>query len=196
MSGWQGLYGKTSSAAWLVGIPDMLLYFSKSCSLERGLQSKCACARHLQTCQSSLAAEVSLHSMQVACGRPFYWLYLVASIAKFFPLSLTQSVYMQVSMPFANETITFGWIASPEGRGTADILLSCLFTILLCCWTTICPNLPGLGEGRWAQFRDKFDLACIGLLGPEFLFVIAMGQRTSARRSVRVCCSKPCRLYY
>jgi hypothetical protein len=86
----------------------------------------------------------------------------------------------------SNGTNLSGWTASPNGRGTFDIILSCLFTIILCCWTTVCPNLPALSESRWVQFRDKFDLACIGLLGPEFLLGIALGQRTSARRSVKV----------
>jgi hypothetical protein len=85
-----------------------------------------------------------------------------------------------------NDTYTSGWNSSPNSRGTADILLSCLFTIIICCWTTVCPNVPAINEGRWYQFRDKFDLACIGLLGPEFLLGIALGQRTSARRSVKV----------
>lgn len=36
------------------------------------------------------------------------------------------------------------------------------------------------------RFRDKFDLACLGILGPEFLFALALGQYDSARRSVEV----------
>jgi len=91
-------------------------------------------------------------------------------------------------MVFDNETATStsGWTASPNGRGTFDIIISCLFTIFLCCWTSVCPNLPALSDGKWTQFRDKFDLACIGLLGPEFLMGIAIAQRNSARRSVKV----------
>lgn len=83
-----------------------------------------------------------------------------------------------------NETLS-GWTASPQGRGTFDIVLTCILTIILCCWTTVCPNVPALTDGRWAQFCDKFDLACIGLLGPEFLLGIALGQRSSASRSVQ-----------
>ncbi|KAE9376095.1 hypothetical protein N431DRAFT_371135 [Stipitochalara longipes BDJ] len=92
---------------------------------------------------------------------------------------------MDIGMLSSNETTYSGWTGSPNGRGTIDIILSCLFTIILCCWTTVCPNLPALTDRRLARFRDKFDLACIGLLGPEVLFGIALGQRTSARRSVK-----------
>jgi hypothetical protein len=78
------------------------------------------------------------------------------------------------------------WTSSPDGRGTLDIITSCLVTIILCCWTTICPNIPALSDSRWDRFRDKFHLACIDLFGPDFLFGIAIGQRVSARRSVKV----------
>lgn len=87
----------------------------------------------------------------------------------------------------SNSTVTVGWTSSPDGRGTNDIILTCIFTIVLCCWTSVCPNLPALSDGRWAQIRDKLDLTCIGLLGPEFLLMIAVGQRSSARRSLKVC---------
>ncbi|OBT58501.1 hypothetical protein VE04_01214 [Pseudogymnoascus sp. 24MN13] len=85
----------------------------------------------------------------------------------------------------SNSTQTTGWTSSPDGRGTNEIILTCLFTIVLCCWTSVCPNLPALSDGRWAQVRDKLDLTCIGLLGPEFLLMVAVGQRSSARRSVK-----------
>jgi hypothetical protein len=68
----------------------------------------------------------------------------------------------QTLFPMSNSSsgngtsILSGWNPSPNERGTADILLSCLFTIVLCCWTTVCPNVPALSETRWCQFRDKF----------------------------------------
>ena len=85
-----------------------------------------------------------------------------------------------------NDTIVSGWTSSPDGRGTHSIVLSCVVTIVLCCWTTVCPNIPALKDSRWAQLKDKFDLACIGVLGPEFLLGIAVGQRVSARKAVKV----------
>ncbi|PTD07868.1 hypothetical protein FCULG_00006553 [Fusarium culmorum] len=36
----------------------------------------------------------------------------------------------------------------------------------------------------WASIRDRVGLACLGLLGPEFIIVLAIGQKSSARRSV------------
>ncbi|TVY40987.1 hypothetical protein LSUB1_G005680, partial [Lachnellula subtilissima] len=71
------------------------------------------------------------------------------------------------------ETGISGWTPSPNVRGTADIVFLCLLTIGFCCWTAVCPNVPALSDSPWLKFRDKFDLACIGLLGPEFLLGIA-----------------------
>lgn len=79
---------------------------------------------------------------------------------------------------------TLGWVSSPDGRGTIDIIWSCLVTITLCCWSSLCVNAPARGEGQIWQFWDKVNLACIGLLGPEFLFALASGQYMSARHSV------------
>ena len=79
-----------------------------------------------------------------------------------------------------------GWVGSPDGRGTLDIIWSCMFTILLCIWTSVCSNIPAATDTRWNRLKDKIDLATLGLLGPEFLVILAGGQWQSARRSVRM----------
>jgi hypothetical protein len=84
----------------------------------------------------------------------------------------------------SNETEVVGWTPSPDGRGTYDIIFTCLVTTFLCCWTSVYPNIPAPGDSVWASIRDKLGLACLGLLGPEFIIVLAIGQKSSARRSV------------
>ncbi|KAI1070574.1 hypothetical protein LB507_006829 [Fusarium sp. FIESC RH6] len=84
----------------------------------------------------------------------------------------------------SNETEFVGWTPSPDGRGTYDIIFTCLVTTFLCCWTSVYPNIPAPGDGLWASIRDRLGLACMGLLGPEFIIVLAIGQKSSARRSV------------
>lgn len=86
----------------------------------------------------------------------------------------------------ANNTsdTTRGWVSSPNSRGTLEIIWSCVFTIFLCCWTSVYANIPAASDGHWERFRDKFELAALGMLGPEFLFALALGQWQSARRSV------------
>ncbi|EHK97858.1 hypothetical protein M7I_6355 [Glarea lozoyensis 74030] len=79
-----------------------------------------------------------------------------------------------------------GWTSSPDQRGTIDILFSCCLTTLLCCWTSVCPNVPAKNDSKWMQLQDKMNLAFMGLLGPEFLLMLALGQWASARRSVKM----------
>ncbi|RAH64382.1 uncharacterized protein BO66DRAFT_242417 [Aspergillus aculeatinus CBS 121060] len=84
------------------------------------------------------------------------------------------------------ESIVYGWVASPEGRGSIDILWSCCTTVILCCWVSVYPNVGSPNDSKWHPLVDKFNLFCISLLGPDFLFGIAWGQFESARRSVKV----------
>ena len=84
----------------------------------------------------------------------------------------------------SSATLTDGWKANPDGRGTLNIIWSCAVTVFLCCWTSVCVNIPARTDGWFEQYRDKFNLALLGLLGPEFLFLLAIGQQDQARRSV------------
>ncbi|KAN0081101.1 hypothetical protein V8E54_004305 [Elaphomyces granulatus] len=79
--------------------------------------------------------------------------------------------------------LVLGWVHEPDGRGTWTIISTCLLTIFLCCWTSVCPNIPSKKDGPTERLRDKIDLACIGLLGPEFLLMLSLGQWASARVS-------------
>ena len=55
----------------------------------------------------------------------------------------------------------------------------------------MCPNVSALSDTKWDRLHDKITLACIALLGPEFLLGIAAGQMTSAAESVKVAISLP-----
>lgn len=79
-----------------------------------------------------------------------------------------------------------GWNPSDTNRGSIDILWSCCITIILCCWVSTFPSVTSLNDKWYHGFIDKFNLACIGFLGPDYLFAIALGQLSSAMRSVRV----------
>jgi len=76
------------------------------------------------------------------------------------------------------------WVPQPNGRGTVDTIWSCAFTIFLCCWSSLCVNVAARGESRWNRLCSKFHLACLGMLGPELLVTLALGQYNSARLSV------------
>lgn len=85
-----------------------------------------------------------------------------------------------------SEFTSHGWVNEPNGRGTWNILSTCLLTIILCCWTSVCPNIPAPQDGIFTQMRDQLHLAIMGVLGPEFLLMVALGEWSSARASVKV----------
>ncbi|KAH8906164.1 hypothetical protein BR93DRAFT_951775 [Coniochaeta sp. PMI_546] len=93
----------------------------------------------------------------------------------------------------ANNTATIfeGWKPSDTDRGSIDIIWACIVTIVLCCWVSTHPNVPSLNDKRYLRFVDKFNLACIGLLGADFFVVFAMGQFANARRSVKLFADEP-----
>ncbi|PYH47127.1 uncharacterized protein BP01DRAFT_315212 [Aspergillus saccharolyticus JOP 1030-1] len=86
-----------------------------------------------------------------------------------------------------NTTLTVvqqGWVDEPYTRGTWSIISTCLLTIILCCWTAVLPNIPARNDRWYDRLRDRLHLFSIGLLGPEFLLMLALGQWSSARASV------------
>ena len=76
-----------------------------------------------------------------------------------------------------------GWTDSPNGRGTFDIIWSSFLTIFLCTWTCLHLNVPAPDEGTWPPFLRKLRWMILTIIGPEFVVVIAAGQRANARRT-------------
>lgn len=83
-------------------------------------------------------------------------------------------------------TTTRGWVTSPNGRGTLGIIWSCILTISLCSWSTLCLNLPAVGDSYFRIVRRKIYMTGLGILGPEIILQLALGQWASARRSVEL----------
>jgi len=84
-----------------------------------------------------------------------------------------------------NQTVPLqGWTSSPNGRGTVDILSSSIITLFLCSWSVLSLNVfpPSFSDPKKAW--RKLLMASICLLGPEFIFQLAVGQWCAARRSV------------
>ncbi|KAF3809571.1 hypothetical protein GCG54_00012857, partial [Colletotrichum gloeosporioides] len=79
-----------------------------------------------------------------------------------------------------------GWVGTSNDRGSIEILWDCCFTVLLCCWVATHPNASSPSDRGYHHFIDKFHLAMLGLLGPDFLFLTAVGQLSNARRSVKL----------
>ena len=72
----------------------------------------------------------------------------------------------------------------PDGRGTLDILESCLATIILCTWSVLFLNVPAELEGSWDVFRAKARWMLFTIFFPEVLTAVAAEQWRSAIQAV------------
>ena len=88
------------------------------------------------------------------------------------------------TMP-ANDDLVHGWVSIDCGRGTSDILWSCLATILLCVWTVIHLPVPYYRGAsplslRQRVVRSGIITALLSVITPEFLAITAVGELTKS----------------
>lgn len=83
-----------------------------------------------------------------------------------------------------DSTIKQGWTPQPDGRGTLDVIWSCVITMSLCSWSILCMNIPAPKETRIQILWRKLSLTALGVLCPEVIFELALSQWLSARRSM------------
>lgn len=81
-----------------------------------------------------------------------------------------------------NDTMIHGWYDQPNRRGTFDIIKTCGGTIFLLCWSSVYPNVPSLKSGVLGKFVHRLKMFLIAVLGPEFIFMTALGQLNAAWR--------------
>jgi hypothetical protein len=121
-------------------------------------------------------------------GRPKAFLFAFCFLA-LFDATVSKSPRNSSSAGLLNraepENLKKGWVSSPNGRGTLDIIWSCVLTISLCSWSTLCLNVPRVGDTYWTRAGRKLYMTALGILGPELIFQISFGQYHAARRSVR-----------
>ena len=81
-----------------------------------------------------------------------------------------------------DSTTRQGWTPQPDGRGTLDILWSCGITMILCSWSILCLNTASQHETKLQVLWRKFAMTVLGILCPEIIFELAIGQFISARK--------------
>lgn len=77
-----------------------------------------------------------------------------------------------------------GWVSQPDGRGTFDILQSCLVTIFLCSWSILFLNVSAEQGGRISSLKNKALWMLFTIFFPEMLTAVAAEQWRSACQSV------------
>ena len=79
------------------------------------------------------------------------------------------------------EGSTVAWVSSPNGRGTFDLLQSCVLTLVLCVWTAMHLNIPPHKQPISKLWRSYLKWSILGVFGPEMIIYIAWMQNNSAR---------------
>lgn len=74
-----------------------------------------------------------------------------------------------------------GWVSEPDdnGRGTANILYTCFFTIYACTWTALHLNIPSRDLSSGGRLFRKLQWMIIAILAPEYITLTALVQRSS-----------------
>jgi hypothetical protein len=66
-----------------------------------------------------------------------------------------------------------GWTTSPNARGTFEIISSCIFTLSLCCWTAVHPDV---GNPEWTsrrRFAERSYCFLLAIVVPEVVVFLA-----------------------
>ena len=77
-----------------------------------------------------------------------------------------------------------GFVSEPDGRGTLNIVWSCLSVLLLNTWTVLHINIPSSEWKAWRIYLHKFKWSFIALLIPEGMIGIAYSQWRHAKISI------------
>ena len=92
----------------------------------------------------------------------------------------------------AKDDLVHGWVSTDCGRGTSDILWSCLATIFLCVWTVIHLPVPYYRGAsplslRQRVVRSGIGTALLSVIAPEFLTINALRELTTSwQRKVKM----------
>ncbi|KAL9598137.1 MAG: hypothetical protein Q9219_004693 [cf. Caloplaca sp. 3 TL-2023] len=73
------------------------------------------------------------------------------------------------------------FVADPDWRGTWSLLYSSVFTLALCVWTAIHPNVPRPGASSVRKYYFKIKWVILAIFAPEFGVLAAYKQHQRVR---------------
>lgn len=77
------------------------------------------------------------------------------------------------------------WVSDPDDRGTWSLLYSNIFTLSLCVWSALHPNLPSPSFGQSiARYGTKISSLLLAIVAPELMVLTAFRQLQQARHLV------------
>lgn len=81
----------------------------------------------------------------------------------------------------SNSTETVGWVSGPDGRGTLNLIWTCISTLFICLWTSWHLDYAADHDSSQKVFFHKLKWILLLLAFPEFGIGMAIGQLFKAR---------------
>ncbi|KAK4160306.1 hypothetical protein QBC43DRAFT_293033, partial [Cladorrhinum sp. PSN259] len=89
---------------------------------------------------------------------------------------------IQHDLKSLNQVKAPAWVDSPNTRGTADILFSCMLTLFACVYTALHLNIPERNATTFQLFTRKLKWVFVALVAPEVVLWFAADQYFTARK--------------
>ncbi|OCH84417.1 hypothetical protein OBBRIDRAFT_764357, partial [Obba rivulosa] len=120
-----------------------------------------------------------IHRLSASRCRPLTTVFQPSSITALSAMSLTG-----VSKSDSATNIIHGFVSGGGGRGTMDIVWSCVSVLIFCAWTV---QDSGITENEWQARAERFFLACLMIIAPEIALTIALREFLDAQCMVSEC---------
>jgi len=78
------------------------------------------------------------------------------------------------------------FVPTPSGRGTIDLITSCLFTLWPCVWTALHLNVPSPSLREWRIGLRRLGCAVHATIFPEYILSAALSQLMDARKIAKL----------
>lgn len=80
---------------------------------------------------------------------------------------------------------TASWKPNPNCRGTFGIISTCVATLLICAWSAVHVDIPSREMSTSKRLVPKLGWLVMGLLAPDYLLYLAVGQWFNALGLIR-----------
>lgn len=102
-------------------------------------------------------------------------------------LSFTTLVFITLKLVLSartapiNDTDIRGFVSNPTGRGTFDILQTCILSLVICVWTSLHLDVPPPTYTPKRVLERKLDWMVITFFAPEIIAFTAISHHSSAK---------------
>lgn len=96
------------------------------------------------------------------------------------------SLFLLVSLLLAQTTTSAdpelsGWFSAPNERGTWDLIISCLLTLVVCVWSALHLNVPTEDSRLRNRNVKRLRWILLGIFAPELVVSTAFAQFLTAK---------------